>query len=117
MRLKSNEELKKLVKDGKIVIDEDLVCDFNIDIEADLVIKGNLIARNIDVWNLDVWNIDAGDIDARNIDARNIDARNIDAWDIVCEKRIKKNKSHRTIARVFITERFKLERKEQMKEE
>jgi len=107
MRLKSNEELKKLVKDGKIVIDEDLVCDFNIDIEADLVIKGNLIARNIDVWN----------IDARNIDARNIDVWNIDARNIVCEKRIKKNKSHRTIARVFITERFKLERKEQMKEE
>ena len=51
-----------------------------------------------------------------NIDARNINARNIDAWDIICEKRIKKYKTSKTICRVFVTDKSKLERKEQIED-
>ena len=73
---KDNEELKSLIKDGNIIIEDDIKCDFNIDVRA------NIDASNIDAWNIDALNIKASDIDASNIDASNIDAWNIDALNI-----------------------------------
>ena len=78
---------------------------------------GNINARNIDAWNIDAgnidaWNINAGDIDARNIDARNINAGNINALDIICEKRIKKLKTSKTVCRIYVKNKYSLARKE-----
>ena len=93
----------------------------NIDawnIDARNIVAENIDAENIDAWNIDARNIDAWNIDARNIvaeniDAENIDARNIDAWDIICEKRIKKFKTAKTICRVYLQSKSKLSKKEQ----
>ena len=84
----------------------------------------NINARDIDAWNINAgdinaWNINAGGIDARNINARNIDAGGIDAGgidarNIICEKRIKKSNDAKTISRVFIQNKSKFDRKEQM---
>jgi len=105
-------------------------------IDAENIDARNIDALDITAWNIDAlditarninaWNITARNINARNINARNIDVENIDAWDIdaldidaldiLCESRKKKSKTNKTIARVFIQERSKSERKEQMPE-
>jgi len=87
------------------------------DINAMDIDARNIDARNIDAGNIDAWDINAMDIDARNIDARNIDAWNIDAWDInamdiICEKRIKKLKTSKTICRVYVKNKYSLVRQE-----
>ena len=87
----------------------------NIDagnIDARNIDAGNIDAGNIDAWNINARNIDAGNIDAGNIDAWNINARNIDARDIVCEKRIKKLKTSKTICRVYVKNKYSLVRQE-----
>ena len=73
MNFKNNDDLKKAVVDG--VLDckgQDLNCAFNIDIDANIIVAGDIVARNINAW----------DINARDINARNIVAGDIDAWDI-----------------------------------
>jgi hypothetical protein len=74
-----------------------------------LKVAGDINARDINARNIDAWNIDAWDIDARDINALDINAR-----DIICEIRIKKEVSNKTISRIFIKDKLKLERKEQM---
>ena len=64
--IKDNEELKSLIVDGKIIIDDNIECNFNINVEADI----------------NAWDINAGDINAWNITACNISAWDINAWDI-----------------------------------
>jgi hypothetical protein len=89
----------------------------NIDagnIHAWNISAGNIDAWNISAWDIKAWDIKAWDINAGDINARNIDAWDIKAWDIICESRKKKTKESRTIARVFVQGRSKLERKEQM---
>ena len=76
----------------------------------------DITARGIDAGNINAWDINAGNINAWDIDAGNINAGNINAWDIICESRKKKSKTNKTIARVFVQGRSKLERKEQMPE-
>jgi len=76
---------------------------------------GDIDARNIDAWDINAGDIDVGNINARDINAGNINARDIDAMDIICEKRIKAEKEYKTICRVFVQNKFSLERKEQMK--
>ena len=90
-------------------------------ITAGGITAGDITAWDIDAGDIDAgdiiaWDIDAGDIIAWDIDAGNINAGNINAWDIICESRKKKSKTNKTIARVFVQGRSKLERKEQMPE-
>jgi len=120
---------------GDLILEKDTTFEESIEVEGnikgyfDLKVFGDIDARNIDArninardinagdidaWNINAENIDALDIDAWNINARNINAENIDALDIICEKRIKKNKTSKTICRVFVQDKFKFERKEQM---
>jgi hypothetical protein len=86
------------------------------DINAWDINAWNINAWNINAWDINAWNINAGDINARNIDAWNINAWDINARDIICETRKKKSKTSKTIARIFVQGRPKLERKEQMPE-
>ena len=93
MKFESNEELKRAVKEGVLNCKgEDLICDFNIDINAHIINARNIKsininacdinACNIDAFNINAGDIDAGDINALNIDAYDITACNIDACDI-----------------------------------
>ena len=84
-------------------------------ISARNIDAGDIDARNIDAWDINAGDIDVGNINARDINAGNINARDIDAMDIICEKRIKAEKEYKTICRVFVQNKFSLERKEQMK--
>lgn len=68
---KNNDELKALIVDGSINIDDDIHCLFDIDVNADIYAL-NITARNID----------ANDITARNIYAHNINANDINANDV-----------------------------------
>jgi CRISPR/Cas system-associated protein endoribonuclease Cas2 len=82
----------------------------------------NINARNIKAWDITTWdinalnidalNITAMDINALNIDTGNITANNIYAGYIVCESRKKKDPNNKTVARIFITNRSKLEPKD-----
>ena len=58
---KNNEELKELIKDGWIIINDDIQCDFDIDVEA------SINANNIKAYDINAWNINAYDIKAKNI--------------------------------------------------
>jgi len=86
------------------------------DITAGDITAWNINARDITAWNINAGNINARDITAWNITAWNINAGNINARDIICESRKKKIKTNRTISRVFVQGKSKLERKEQMPE-
>ena len=69
--IKDNEELKSYIKDGSIVFDESIVCEFDINVNA-----------NITAWDITAWDITAHNITADNITANNITADNITAADI-----------------------------------
>ena len=79
--IKDNEELKSLIVDGKIVIEESIICGFDINVEANIY-AWNIDANNINARNIDAIDIKALDINARNISAIDIIARNIKALDI-----------------------------------
>jgi hypothetical protein len=109
----------KLIK-GDLILTKDTVFNTSIKVNGNIVCKGgcfNLIAWNINAWNIkagdiDAWNINAWNITASDINAWNINASDINAWDIICESRKKKSPKARTFARMFVTGRSKLERKE-----
>ena len=78
-------------------------------IDEDLKVEGNIFGKDGQRFNIDAW-----DINACNINAWDIDALNIDTWDIICEKRIKKSENSETICRIYIKNKSKIERKEQI---
>lgn len=125
--MKTNKTTKNETENA-IVYEGDLILTKDFKTCKHLIVKGNISGKdgtryNINAWDINAWdinalNINALNINARNINARNIDARNIDAWaidarNIVCERRIKKSKTVKTISRVFIQEKSKIKRKEQ----
>ena len=98
----------------KLVLTKDTIFDESIKVETSITCEDNMRYSLKVNGDIDAGNIDAGNIDAWNINAGNIDAGNINARDIVCEKRIKKSKTSKTISRVFIRNKSTLEIKEQM---
>ena len=76
------EELEPLVVDSNLVIKGHLTLTFDLSVDINIKVAGDIKARDIDAWNIDALNIKAGNIKARNIKALNIDAWDIDAWDI-----------------------------------
>ena len=110
--------------DESIIVKGDIRGYFDLKVAGNIVAgdidAGNIVAGDIDAWNINAGNINAGDIDVWNINAGNInagdiDAGNINAGDIVCEKRIRKSTQSKTICRIYIKDKSKLERKEQEK--
>jgi len=95
---------------GNLILTKDTIFEGNLIVEGNiqgyhnLKVNGNINARDITAWDIDAWNINAW----------NINAGNINACDIICEKRIKKAKYNKTIARVFIQDKSSLKRKEQL---
>ena len=77
----------------------DLILTEDTTFKESIKVEGNIKGR----FNLKV---------VGNINAEDINARDIDAGDIICEKRIKKSLKVKTIARIFIENRSKLEKKE-----
>jgi hypothetical protein len=74
-------EAEALVKDGVLKIDGNLeiTCEDFV-IEADILVKGDIKACNVEAGDIDVGDIDAWDIKAEHIYALNIDAKHIKAW-------------------------------------
>lgn len=64
--IKDNEELKSYIKDGEIVFNESIECNFDINVNA-----------NINAWDINAWRIKA-----RDINAVDIKSWNINAWSI-----------------------------------
>jgi len=96
-----NKQKDKIIE-GNLELTEDLK------IEGNLIVKGNIFGKNRIKYDINARNIDAWDINAGDINARNINARNINAWDIICEKRIKKERNNKTICRIFIQDKSKI---------
>jgi hypothetical protein len=69
---KTIEEVNADVKDGVLKVSEYARFEFNLDIDASIIVDGN-----IDAWDINVRDIHARDIYARDINAINIKARNI----------------------------------------
>ena len=73
-------------------VEGDFIMTEDLNIEEDLIVKGNIygkngasfniIALNINAWNINALNITALDITARDINARDINALNITACNI-----------------------------------
>jgi len=83
MEIKNNEELKSMINNGVINCNgEDLICNFDINVDADIINARNIIAWNITAINIDANNIIAEDINAGDITAKNINAFDINAFDI-----------------------------------
>jgi len=122
----------KIIK-RNLILKKDTTFNDSIEVMGDirgyynLEVDGDINAENIDVRDIDAWDINAKDINAEDINAVDINARNIDSWninawiisaknidalDIICEKRIKKSKNSKTIARILIQNKSRLERKE-----
>jgi hypothetical protein len=81
------------------------------DINAWDITAKNITARDIIAQDITAWDINANDINAWNITANDITANDITANDIICESRKKKDKNNETVARIFIQNKSKLERK------
>ena len=68
-------------------VEGDFIMTEDLNIEEDLIVKGNIYGKNgarfnIDAWDITAENINAGNINAGNINAKNIAARDITAFDI-----------------------------------
>jgi len=106
--------------EGNLILEKDTTFKESIKVEgnikgySDLKVLGDIDAWDINARNINAWNIDAKNIIAWDINAWDINAWDIHAWNIICEKRIKKNKTSKTICRIFVQNKSKLERKEQM---
>ena len=75
---KTQAEVDADIVDDILTIQGDVDFQFNLKIEASIVVKaGNIKARDIKAGNIEAGNIEAG-----NIKAGNIEAGNIEAWDI-----------------------------------
>ena len=79
---KTQAEVEADIKDGVLVVDEEVKFECSISIDASLNIRGNINAEDISARDIDAGNINAEDISARDIDARDIDAGNINARNI-----------------------------------
>ena len=93
---KTQQEVEKDIQNNELLIKDDVTFECSITISASIKVTGN--------------------INAMDINAKDINAGDINARDIICESRKKKSKTNKTIARVFVQGRSKLERKEQMPE-
>ena len=80
---KTQAEVERNIKDGKLIINGDVRFECSILISASIRVARNINAWDINAGDIDAQNINAQNIDAWNINARNINARNIDAWDIL----------------------------------
>ena len=79
---KTQSEVEKDIKDGVLVVNEDVEFECSISTEAKIIVKGNITARDITAWNITARNITAGNITAGDITAGNITAGDITARDI-----------------------------------
>jgi hypothetical protein len=103
---KTQKEFEKGIKDGRFFVKDDIdITAFNLNVEADIDILGEIFAADIsarsirsssinagNITALDIMtghiyakNINVRDIRAHNIYAREIKARDISAWDITAE--------------------------------
>lgn len=93
-----------------------------MDINANDIYAGEIWAYNISAKSIYAENIlTAGDVNVEDtiyasnkVDVGNIYAEDIYAEEIICERRVKRSKTAKTIARIFIQGRSMLKRKEQM---
>ncbi len=86
IEFENNEELKSYVEEHKIIKDS-IFCDFNISLNTDLIVKGNITANDIKACDINACDINASDINASDINtgditACDITACDINAWDI-----------------------------------
>jgi hypothetical protein len=79
---KTQKEVEKDIKNGMLIINDDVKFECDISIKASMRVVGDINAWNINAWDINARDINARDIDAGNINAGNINARNITAWDI-----------------------------------
>lgn len=94
---KTQKEFEKEIKDGRFYSEESIdISMFDLDLDVDIEVKGNITARDISAWNIsawdisaesiNAWDINAWDINAVNINAVNINAGNISAGNISAKK-------------------------------
>ena len=115
------------------VFESDLILTKNTVFDSSITVKGNIVCKDglwnikaldikaydikaydIKAYDINANNINALDIKANNINAYDIKANNINALDIICEARILKCKTSKTICRIFIDNKSKLPTKEQI---
>ena len=79
-------EVDKDIVDGVLSISGNVTFNFNLKMEADLIVEtGDIKARKIKARDIEAWNIEARNIKAEDIEARNIKAGDIEAWNIEAE--------------------------------
>jgi hypothetical protein len=81
-----------------------------------LIVRGDINARDINAVDIDAWDINAWNIDAVDIDAWDINAVDIDAWDInasfiLCAT-LKQKEGSKLLARHIIRNRSSYEQKD-----
>lgn len=80
---KTQEQIERDVKNGMLIVDDDVEFEVSFKIDASLKINGSILAWNITAWNITARNISAVDISAWDISVGGITARDI-AFNAVC---------------------------------
>lgn len=80
MRITSQKQADKLIKDGVLGCMGDLEITCDIDIRAHLIVDGSIAAENITAETISAWDINAGNVTAGNVSAWDIKARDIDYY-------------------------------------
>jgi hypothetical protein len=81
---KTQQEVKKDIKNNVLSIDGDVKFECSISIPASIIVSGNIEARNIEARAIDACDISALDLIAENITARNIEACDISYYAFCC---------------------------------
>lgn len=79
---KTQEEILADVKDGWLVVYDNVTFDCDVNLKHISIRARDILARCIRAWDISARDIRAGDIDAWGISARGIDAWDISAGDI-----------------------------------
>ena len=73
----TQKEIEADIVNGVLKIEGDVTFNCSFKIDADIIVNGNIIARDITAWNIYAWNIYAWNINAWDINAGDIDAEDI----------------------------------------
>lgn len=79
----TQEEVEKDVVNDKLIIDDDVTFECNINLSSVDIKAHDINAGDINVWNINAYDVKAYDINAYNINAWNINANDINAGDII----------------------------------
>jgi hypothetical protein len=82
---KTQEEVERDVKDGVLYVNESVAFECSINLDASIIVAGDINAKDINAKDINAWNIIAEDINTKDITAEDINVWDINAMYITAK--------------------------------